>query len=139
MEFFPIFLDIRSKRCLVVGGGAVAERKTANLLKAGADLILIAPKITNSLKSWKDAGQLTQLEREFNEADISGSRLVIAATDSRYASVISEDAVYRFMPAVIGDEDLAGFHGTNERMSVDNLARMIRGYAQLMMVLCGPA
>jgi carboxypeptidase PM20D1 len=63
--------------------------------------------------------------------------LVIAATDSRFASVISKDAVYRFQPAVFGDADIAGFHGTNERLSVDNLARMIRGYAQIMMALCG--
>ncbi|MEZ5937302.1 MAG: M20/M25/M40 family metallo-hydrolase [Hyphomonadaceae bacterium] len=58
--------------------------------------------------------------------------LVIAATDARFASAISKDAVYRFVPAIYGDEDLAGFHGTNERLSVDNLGRMIRGYSQLM-------
>ncbi|RYG30286.1 MAG: M20/M25/M40 family metallo-hydrolase, partial [Burkholderiales bacterium] len=62
--------------------------------------------------------------------------LVIGATDARYASAISKDAIYRFAPAIYDDVDLNGFHGTNERLSVDNLGRMIKGYAQIMMALC---
>ncbi|MBI1340091.1 M20/M25/M40 family metallo-hydrolase [bacterium] len=63
--------------------------------------------------------------------------LMIAATDARYASAISTDAVYRFIPAIYDDADLNGFHGTNERLSVANLRRMIDAYAQLMMVTAG--
>ncbi len=63
--------------------------------------------------------------------------LVIGGTDARSASVISKDAVYRFQPAIWGDDELSGFHGTNEKLSVENLGRMIRGYAQLMMALGG--
>ncbi len=62
--------------------------------------------------------------------------LVIGATDARYASAISKDAIYRFAPAIYDDTDLNGFHGTNERLSVENLGRMIKGYAQIMMALC---
>ncbi|MEZ6028123.1 MAG: M20 family peptidase [Hyphomonadaceae bacterium] len=62
--------------------------------------------------------------------------LVIGATDARYASAISKDAIYRFAPAIYDDIDLNGFHGTNERLSVNNLGRMIKGYAQIMMALC---
>lgn len=62
--------------------------------------------------------------------------LVIGATDARYASAISKDAIYRFAPAIYDDIDLNGFHGTNERLSVENLGRMIKGYAQIMMALC---
>ncbi|MDZ4760488.1 MAG: M20 family peptidase [Alphaproteobacteria bacterium] len=62
--------------------------------------------------------------------------LVIGATDARFASIISPDAIYRFAPAVYDDADLNGFHGSNERLSVDNLGRMIRGYAQIIMALC---
>jgi carboxypeptidase PM20D1 len=61
--------------------------------------------------------------------------LVIGATDARYASAISKDAIYRFAPAIYDDADLNGFHGTNERLSVENLGRMIKGYAQIMMAL----
>lgn len=105
MDYFPIFLDIRSKRCLVVGGGAVAERKSANLLRAGADLVLIAPKITDSLLSWKEAGQLTHLPRNFTEADISGSRLVIAATDDTQVNrQIAELAQAQQIPVNVVDQ-----------------------------------
>ncbi|HEY7221459.1 MAG TPA: NAD(P)-dependent oxidoreductase, partial [Candidatus Binatia bacterium] len=38
MSYFPIYLDMRMRRCLVIGGGAVAERKIAALLEAGADI-----------------------------------------------------------------------------------------------------
>lgn len=62
--------------------------------------------------------------------------LVIGATDARFASAVSKDAIYRFAPAIYDDEDLNGFHGTNERLSVENLGRMIRGYAQIMLALC---
>lgn len=63
--------------------------------------------------------------------------LVIGATDARYASAISKDAIYRFAPAIYDDADLNGFHGTNERLSVENLGRMIKGYAQIMMAMGG--
>lgn len=61
--------------------------------------------------------------------------LVIGATDARYASAISKDAIYRFAPAIYDDADLNGFHGTNERLSAENLGRMIKGYAQIMMAM----
>jgi len=60
--------------------------------------------------------------------------LVLGATDGRYATAIT-DSVYRFMPAVMSPEDLAGFHGTNERISVENMGRMARGYAQIILAL----
>jgi uroporphyrin-III C-methyltransferase / precorrin-2 dehydrogenase / sirohydrochlorin ferrochelatase len=81
MDFFPIFLDIRNKRCLVVGGGAVAERKTASLLKSGADVLLISPDLTQNLTTWRDMGQLNHLPRGFLDDDLTGCHLVIAATN----------------------------------------------------------
>lgn len=57
--------------------------------------------------------------------------LVMAGTDSRYYSGVAQD-VYRFAPAIFTTEDIGGIHGKNERLSVDNLSRMIKGYAHLM-------
>lgn len=64
------------------------------------------------------------------EATVAPS-LVLAATDSRYYAGVSEN-VYRFAPALFQLEDVASVHGKNERLSIDNLSRMIRGYAHLM-------
>lgn len=63
--------------------------------------------------------------------------LVIGATDSRFAAMVMEDGIYRFAPALLSAEDLAGFHGTNERLLVANLERMMRGYMQIMVALAG--
>jgi len=57
--------------------------------------------------------------------------LVLGATDGRYATAIT-DSVYRFAPAVMSPAELTGFHGTNERISVDNMGRLARGYAQII-------
>jgi uroporphyrin-III C-methyltransferase/precorrin-2 dehydrogenase/sirohydrochlorin ferrochelatase len=81
MDFFPIFLDIKHKHCLVVGGGSVAERKTASLLKSGADLFLVSPDLTQNLATWRDMGQFTHRSREFQEEDLEGAYLIIAATN----------------------------------------------------------
>ncbi|MGD9164725.1 MAG: bifunctional precorrin-2 dehydrogenase/sirohydrochlorin ferrochelatase, partial [Chromatiales bacterium] len=82
MDFFPIFLNIRNRRCLVVGGGNVAERKIASLLKSGADVILISPDLTHNLTTWRDMGRFSHQAREFDDEDLHGAHLVIAATDN---------------------------------------------------------
>ena len=63
--------------------------------------------------------------------------LVIGATDARYASAITDD-VYRFAPSIVGPADLAGFHGTNERLSVANMGNLSRSYAQIVMAMDAP-
>ncbi len=60
--------------------------------------------------------------------------LVIGATDGRYATAIT-DRVYRFSPAVITPADLTGFHGTNERMSVENMGRISTGFAEIILAM----
>lgn len=71
-------------------------------------------------------------------ADSSGAPvtpgLVLGATDGRYATEIT-DSVYRFMPAVMSTEDLTGFHGTNERLTVENVGRLAKGYAQIILAM----
>jgi siroheme synthase-like protein len=50
MDFFPIFLDIRNRACLVVGGGVIAARKTESLLRAGAHVVIVAPLLCPELR-----------------------------------------------------------------------------------------
>lgn len=81
---YPIILtDLATARCVVVGGGQVAERKVAGLIAAGARPLVISPVLTPTLAAWRDAGQLDQLPRRFKEDDLAGAVLVIAATDER--------------------------------------------------------
>ena len=105
MDYFPIFLNLKGRRCIVIGGGAVAERKTAALLKAGADTILIAPSLTESLATWRDAGQLTHLNRSFEETDLSGAYLVITATnDAQVNRRVAELAEQQRIPVNVADQ-----------------------------------
>ncbi len=79
---------------------------------------------------------LAALARQLGDGAPVGPALVLGATDARWASKIS-DRVYRFVPARVTMKDTAGFHGTNERMSVTNMKRMSEGYAQIMLAMDG--
>lgn len=79
MDYLPIFLDVRDRPCLVVGGGLVAARKLALLLRAGARAVVVAPHLTDELRAMASVVELR--ERPFAEVDLDGMTLVIAATD----------------------------------------------------------
>ncbi len=81
MDFLPIFLTLRARRCVVVGGGHIAERKLALLVRAGAQVEVIAPQLSEELERLATAGDITVSKREFEAADVCGAALVIAATD----------------------------------------------------------
>jgi len=82
MKFLPIFLDIKDKPCLVVGGGGIAKRKVFLLIRAGARVTVVAPQVTHELEEKKQEGQLQHIAREFEAADIDHQSVVIAATDN---------------------------------------------------------
>ncbi|MEN2426499.1 siroheme synthase CysG [Chromobacterium vaccinii] len=81
MEFFPIFLKLRQQRCLVVGGGEVALRKTRLLLAAGASLRVVAPELASELAELAESGELEHVSGRYSPALLDGLRLVVAATD----------------------------------------------------------
>jgi siroheme synthase-like protein len=80
-RYYPLALDLASRRCVVVGGGAVAERKVSGLLAAGAQTVVVSPDATFSLRQWARQGRIALHERELTPADLDGASLVIAATD----------------------------------------------------------
>ncbi len=82
MKYYPVFLDLRGRPCLVIGGGMVAERKTLTLLEAGADVTIVSPTLTSTLKELSRSGRITHRQKNFEEKDLSGEFLVIAATDA---------------------------------------------------------
>jgi precorrin-2 dehydrogenase/sirohydrochlorin ferrochelatase len=81
MRYFPIQLDIRGRRCLVVGGGEVGTRKVKSLLACGARVSLVSPAVTDGLRELAARGAITLLEREYAADDLQGMFLVIGATD----------------------------------------------------------
>ena len=82
MKYYPAFLNISGKKAVVVGGGAVAERKVLALIKAGAVVTVISPMLTPKLSREKDKNAIRHIRRGYRKGDLSGSFLVIAATDT---------------------------------------------------------
>jgi precorrin-2 dehydrogenase/sirohydrochlorin ferrochelatase len=82
VSLFPAFLKIAGRRCLVVGAGPIAEEKIHGLLRAGAEVWVLAPKATDHIQAWHRGGRIRWQARKFRGADLSGAFLVIAATSS---------------------------------------------------------
>jgi uroporphyrin-III C-methyltransferase/precorrin-2 dehydrogenase/sirohydrochlorin ferrochelatase len=81
MDYFPVFLDIRNKPCLVVGGGEVATRKAGMLLKAGARVMLVAPALGDAALLLVERGEVLHVPARFAPEHLRGMVLAIAATD----------------------------------------------------------
>jgi precorrin-2 dehydrogenase/sirohydrochlorin ferrochelatase len=79
---YPISLRLSGKRCCVVGGGRVAERKVAGLLNAGASVLVISPQLTERLAELKEMQRIEVLLRPYADGDLEQVELVFAATDS---------------------------------------------------------
>ena len=82
MMFYPAFLNLQGKKCLVVGAGTVAERKTISLLRSGSEVHLISPTVTRHLHDLIQQGHISWFKRQFQDGDTTGFFLVCAATNS---------------------------------------------------------
>jgi siroheme synthase-like protein len=80
---YPLVLRLASRRCVVVGGGAVATRKVQSLVGCGADVTVVAPDLSSEIEGLAGTGRLRAQRRAFEPADLDGAILVFAATDSR--------------------------------------------------------
>jgi len=83
--FYPLFIELRNKPVLVVGGGEIAERKVDSLLQAEAAVTVVAPELTPHLKQLAATGSIRTSRRKFEEPDLDGALLVISATDDTEA------------------------------------------------------
>lgn len=78
--YYPVFLDLRDRPGLVVGGGPVAEGKVEGLMAAGARVTVVSPTLTPRLAEWADAGEIRHLAREYRTGDLEGQQVAFAAT-----------------------------------------------------------
>lgn len=93
MQYYPIFLDIKNRPCLVVGGGAVGLRKARMLLKCGAKVTVIAPEAERKLQDLAAAGTIEWQKKPYQSADLAGIFMVIGATDDEPLNLqIKQDA-----------------------------------------------
>jgi len=79
--YYPLFADLQGRRCLVVGGGLVAQRKVTTLLDYGASVVVVSPTVTRRLAAYGREGKVRYIARRFRPTDVRGAWLVYAATD----------------------------------------------------------
>ena len=81
MSFYHIAVKLKEKKCLVVGGGKIAQRKIQSLLRAGADVTVVCPHHTPLIEKWVEQKRIFLYSREFLPSDVLDMSIIIAATD----------------------------------------------------------
>lgn len=147
MAWFPVFLDLRDSSALVVGGGAVALRKTHQLLQAGCKVDVVAPDINPGFAKLASVGTISYRALCFEPGMIAGHRLVIAATDDRelnrlvarsaeqfgiLVNVVDDPALCSFiMPAIVDRSPVVIAVGTGGSAPV--LARQVKARLEALL------
>lgn len=104
MDYLPLFTRLADRRCLVVGGGAVALRKARLLQQAGARVWVVAPVVAAELDQLAQASGGGVERRRYRPADLDATALVIAATDDEAVNAeVSRDAQARHLPVNVVD------------------------------------
>ncbi len=93
MRYYPVNLDIKNRKCLVVGGGDVGTRKVITLLECMASVTVVSPEASEKLLKLAGSDMITLIKRSYIESDLEGMFLVICATDDEELNrQVSEDA-----------------------------------------------
>lgn len=122
MRYYPILLDLKDKVCAVIGGGSVAQRKINALLKAGARVKVISPKLTKGIEKLKEKKKVVHRASTYTKDYLKDTFLAIAATNSQainkqvaldaascgiLINVVDAPALSNFIvPSVIAKKDL---------------------------------
>ncbi len=120
--YYPLFADLHGRRCVVVGGGMVAQRKVTTLLDYGAAITVVSPTATKRLLADARQGRVRYLARAFRQTDLRRAWLVYAATDDQrvnervyrtatrlrvFANVVDQKPLCSFIaPAIVKRGDL---------------------------------
>lgn len=105
MKYYPVFLDISGRKCVVVGGGDVAARKVARLLACGAKVFVVSPELIPELTELKARTVIGHVAARYNIQYLEGAVLIIGATDDdKTNAAISSDARSLGIPVNIVDD-----------------------------------
>ena len=105
MKYYPVFWDIKDKKCVIVGGGEVAARKAERLLDCGAEVFVISPKLSPELAALKEKNTISHIAAKYKRDLIDGAALIIGATDDEKINAqISLDARSKGIPVNIVDD-----------------------------------
>jgi siroheme synthase-like protein len=111
VNYYPVYLNLQGRRCVVIGGGPIAEGKVKGLLEVGAQVSLVSPSLTPALQALADEARLTHLRRSYQPGDLAGALLVISATDDRAVNerVWEEASALNLLVNVVDDTPHCNF------------------------------
>ena len=111
MDYFPIFLNLKGRDCLVVGGGDVAARKVGLLQRSGAAVTVVAPELGSTLRALAADGKITHIAGTFEPGQADDRVVIVAATDDRAVNqAVAAAANARNIPVnVVDTPDLCTF------------------------------
>lgn len=109
--YYPVFLDLKDKHCVIIGGGKVGEHKIRPLLDCGANVTVISPEVTEEIQEAADNGDVTLVLRKYEEGDLKDCTLAIAATNVRSVNkvIAAEAERERVVLNVVDDAELCTF------------------------------
>ncbi|MBI3041010.1 MAG: bifunctional precorrin-2 dehydrogenase/sirohydrochlorin ferrochelatase [Chloroflexi bacterium] len=109
--YYPIFLNISGKKCVVVGGGAVALRKVKTLLEHGARVEVVSPDLCPELSQLVASGQIRVLPRSYRAGDLEDAVIAIAATNDSQTNleVVKEAREKAVLVNVVDDTESSDF------------------------------
>ena len=109
--YYPMFADLRGRRCVVIGGGLIAQRKTAAFLRCGARVTVVSPTATSRLRAYAREGNIRYVARRFKSCDLNEMWLVCAATDDHVLNerVFREATRRRIFTNVVDQKPLCSF------------------------------
>jgi len=124
LSHFPLFIDLKNKNIVVIGGGNIAERRVETLVNFGASITVIAPEISKRIGELYCHGRINVIMREYKRGDLKNAFIVIIATnkkevndlaakDARELNILVNRADNReecdfFFPAIFSDEEIVG-------------------------------
>lgn len=110
-EYYPVYLNLAGKRCVIFGGGRIAQGKIGALRQAGAIITVISPDATPGIRRAADEGAVDWIVRKYQPGDLEGSFIAVAATNVWYVNreIFEEAERLGVLLNVVDDPDLCSF------------------------------
>ena len=103
--YYPVFLDVRDRRCVVIGGGDIGAEKTLRLLEFGARVAVISPEIDDAVRDLADGDRVEWVPRRYHPGDLEGAFIAIVAdtSDDGTNRAVYDEARERNVPLNVVD------------------------------------
>jgi siroheme synthase-like protein len=109
--YYPLFLNVKAMKCIVIGGGLIALRKVKDLLEHYADITVVSPYICKGIDELSAQGKIRVLKRKYQMGDLEGSYLAVVAAGDRSLNkkIVNEAKEKKVLLNIVDDPELSDF------------------------------